>query len=1208
MYDGTVNKAPCTRGILVDGGASCSFIDASFARTLNCEQWQLPSPLIVRTANGGKVTCSHIVAAADISIEGYVGRHDLIVMPQLDEFDVVLGRTFLASSKAVVHHEHGTISWPDEPCSVSSSTTSDTETLDTNPWHVLSPEDDEAQSFNTTASGENIQQSSHTVPDKQHTQHAKRHGRDVIDVNGIDKSPPSQPPNHVPASTPSISFPDAAIEALERVRKRVAEYEHRMKPNEGKLPPSRGQFDHKIELKDPNTAPFKGRAIPLNAEERVQLALDIRELEEAGLIVRSESEWASPAFYVSKDGGAARRLVIDYRGLNKLLKRNAMTLPHIDELLARLGKAKFFTKIDLRSSYHQVLVRPQDRHLTAFVTPIGHFEWRVLPFGEGNAPATFVQMMRHLVLADMTSRGVMDFVDDILVFSETEEQHVRDVSDVLDRLEKHSLFIKPSKCQWMVREVEFLGYTITATNEGTTIKPMRSKVEAITEWQLPRTQTQLRSFTGFANTFRSFVDGFSDIAAPLFDLLKGLPRRTSPLRWTERARNAFDQIRAAIANSTTLTVADVNKPFFVHTDASDFAVGAVLSQQDDNGEMRPIGFVSEKLNDVQYRWSVYDKELYSIVVALKHWRMHLMYAKHPVHVMNDHASLRFLLDQPKLTAKQTRWMALFSTYSELKFVHVKGSDNVRADALSRRADHDVGVAERQRIRSDIAKQQFVQVFGRLGLPNVRLNNLVVETSVGKSDIVDAIVSGYARDSHCTKILNSPERFGYHLRWDLLERDDDGSILVPNSAEIKTRILRCIHDAPASGHLGIGKTYDRLAASYHWPNQWLDVAEYVRSCSTCQQSKQRSGKPPGLLQPIEITPKAHTIALDFLGPLNRTARGKNSVAVIMDSFTKRVFLEAVNVNVTAEQTADIIINRVVRHQGLPRCIRSDRDSRFTSDIWSSIWSKLGSTIKLTTSHNHQANGLPERFMSTLLESIRSYCNDRGSDWDLYLPCIEFAYNSAKHASTGFSPIELDIGITPRMPVQISRPEHSHVSYDGIQLLQRINTNEIEAFKKMLVAQERDKNAFDGKHKDEIYSVGEMVLLDTGDLHSMNLPGGKKLRPRWAGPFEVVDVKGNLNVQLELPGHWKIHDIVHVSRLKRAHIRDLNRFPVVPDTRPVVSKTDNRDEDLGDYSEDGAAIAQVEREVNSVRPRTRAAVQYHHDQGGIHDFVELRSMQH
>ena len=960
-----------------------------------------------------------------------------------------------------------------------------------------------------------------------------------------------------------------------------------------------------MELQDPNATPVKGRAIPLNAAERVQLALDIRELEEAGLIVRSESEWASPAFYVDKDGGKSRRLVIDYRDLNRLLKRNAMTLPHIDELLARLGKAKYFSKIDLRSSYHQVLIRPEDCHLTAFVTPIGHFEWKVLPFGEANAPATFVQMMRNLVLADMTSRGVLDFVDDILVYSETAEDHVKDVGDVLDRLEKHELFIKPSKCQWMVQQVEFLGYTITATDEGTTIEPMKSKVEAVKEWPLPRTQTQMRSFLGFANTFRNFVDGFSHTAGPLFDLLKKLPRRTSPLRWNEDARAACDELKTAIANSATLAVADETRPFVVHTDASDYAVGAVLSQRDARGQLRPIGFVSEKLTDVQYRWSVYDKELYSIVVALKHWRMHLMYAQHPIEIMNDHASLRFLLDQPKLTAKQTRWMALFSTFAELRFVHVKGSDNARADALSRRADHDVGAAERQRIRSEIAKQQFADVFGKLGLPNARLNSMIVESSAGNAEIATMIIDGYKRDERCKRIAKEPERYGYHTRWDLLERVDDGSILVPDDKQLRAAILRCIHDAPTSGHLGIQKTYDRLIASYHWPNQWLDVAEYVRSCEICQRAKQRSGKVPGLHQPIEIVPKAHTIALDFLGPLNRTARGKNSVVVIIDSFTKRVFLEAVDTNVTANQTAEIIVNRVVRHQGMPRVIRSDRDSRFTGEVWSAIWTKLGATIKLTTAHHHQSNGLPERFMSTLLNALRCYCNDRGSDWDKHLSSIELAYNSARHASTGMSPIELDIGIAPRLPIDLARPERVDSNHDAIAaVLDRIDTNEIEAFKSMLTAQQRDKSTIDESRRDEHYEIGDFAWLDTENLKEMKLPGGKKLRSRWAGPFMITHVDGDLNVTLELPEDWRIHDIIHVSRLKRAHTRDDNRFP--------SEKSDLNDEeqskastDLSSHNDRGATVAQIERDdMLQNRPRTRAATQQAHDRGEQHDYVELR----
>lgn len=1212
IYPASVDGVVCPRRALVDSGASCNFVDQAFAELICCEQRQLSHQLRVDTANGDTMSCSRMIASAHIKLTGYEGDHDLVVMPHLDGFDLILGRSFLQASKAVVHHETASITWPKSRASHYAPRSSITPPVAiSNPWQVLDGDDehDEQHEELVDDAGSQSALSTHrSTPSKAKSDSPTRQRRDLqwpaarssyatkpgVTVSHNTVNPDSSTSPHL---TPSVRA------ALVRVQNRVGLYDTRMRPKDGKLPKCRGQFNHKMELNNKDAIPVKGHAIPLNAEERVQLAMDIRELEEAGLIVRSESEWASPAFYVAKDGGKSRRLVIDYRGLNRLLKKNAMTLPHIDELLARLGKAKFFSKIDLRSSYHQVLIRPEDCHLTAFVTPIGHFEWKVLPFGEANAPATFVQLMRHLVLADMTSRGVLDFVDDILVYSETAEDHVKDVSDVLDRLEKHELFIKPTKCQWMVQQVEFLGYTITATDEGTTIEPMKSKVEAVNEWPLPRTQTQMRSFLGFANTFRNFVDGFSRVAGPLFDLLKKLPRRTSPLRWSDGARAAFDELKGAIANCATLAVADETRPFVVHTDASDYAVGAVLSQRNEQGELRPIGFVSEKLTDVQYRWSVYDKELYSIVVALKRWQMHLMYARHPVEILNDHASLRFLLDQPKLTAKQTRWMALFSTFSELRFVHVKGSDNTRADALSRRADHDVGIAERQRIRSEIAKQQFADVFGKLGLPNARINTMIAETSAGSDEISSMIIAGYLQDAQCKKIVDEPERYGYRMRWDLLERIDDGSILVPDERKIRAHILRCIHDAPTSGHLGINKTYSRLSASYHWPNQWLEVAEYVRSCQTCQRAKQRAGRVPGLHQPIEIAPKAHTIALDFLGPLNRTPRGKNSIVVIIDSFTKRVFMEAVTTSITAEQTADVIVNRVVRHQGMPRAIRSDRDSRFTGDVWSSIWNKLGATIKLTTAHHHQANGLPERFMSTLLSALRCYCNTRGTDWDLYLPSIELAYNSSKHASTGMSPIELDIGVTARLPINLSRPEHITGENDSAAaVLDRIHVNEIEAFKAMLAAQERDKLTVDASRKDERYDVGDFAWLDTQDLQSMKLPGGKKLRSRWTGPFEISQVDGELNVKLKLPDDWQIHDVIHVSRLKRAHGRDDDRFPVEED--PANDDHAEESLDLGDHDVSGAAVAQLERDDRLDKaPRTRAATQLAHDRGERHDYVAL-----
>jgi RNase H-like domain found in reverse transcriptase/Integrase zinc binding domain len=655
-----------------------------------------------------------------------------------------------------------------------------------------------------------------------------------------------------------------------------------------------------------------------------------------------------------------------------------------------------------------------------------------------------------------------------------------------------------------------------------------------------------------------------------------------------------------------LSVADYTRPFVVHTDASDYAVGAVLSQRDANGELRPISFMSQKLSDVEYRWSVYEKELFSVVSALPHWSMWLMHARHTVEIHNDHASLRFLMDQPKLTAKQTRWIALLSTFADLNFVHVSGSSNTRADALSRRADHDVGADERQRIRSDIAKQQLSNVFSRWGLSNARITALVAEVSAGDEEIAAAIVEGYINDPQCCKILSEPSRYGYRLRWDLLERVEDGSILVPGIPVLRSRILRCIHDAPTSGHLGIAKTYDRLTANYHWPNAWLDVAEYVKSCDACQQAKPRSGKEPGLSQSIEPHHKGHTIALDFLGPLQMTPRGKDAVLVIVDSFTKRVFLEAIKTTATAEQVAKIVVERVVRHQGVPRCIRGDRDSRFTGKVWSSIWSQLGSELDLTTAFHHEANGQVEHFMLTLTNALRIYSNEKGSDWDRHLITCEIAYNTAKHSATGMSPIELDIGIEARLPISMTRPENE--SFQATRdILDTMRNNEIEAFRSIVASQERGMREANKSRREERYHVGDQAWLDTSDLTEMTAPGAKKLRARWTGPFDVIEVHGDAKVRLATPTDWRIHPIFHINRLRRAHNRDTNRFPE-PEAN-TCDETAATSYDLSEYDERGAAIAQIERdEQSTTRPRTRAATQIAHDRGERHDFLELTDAWH
>jgi hypothetical protein len=363
-----------------------------------------------------------------------------------------------------------------------------------------------------------------------------------------------------------------------------------------------------------------------------------------------------------------------------------------------------------------------------------------------------------------------------------------------------------------------------------------------------------------------------------------------------------------------------------------------------------------------------------------------------------------------------------------------------------------------------------------------------------------------------------------------------------------------------------------------------------------------GKDPGLSQPIEPAHKAHTIAIDFLGPLQMTSRGKDAVLVIVDTFTKRVFLEAVKTTATAEQVARIVVERVVRHQGVPRCIRSDRDSRFTSELWKSIWKQLGSDLSLTTAFHHEANGQVEHFMLTLTSALRIFSNNKGSDWDSHLMTCELAYNTAKHSSTGLSPIELDIGVEARLPMHITRPESSP-SITALDILDKLQAKEIEAFRSILLSQQRNKLQTDKSRRDEHYLIGDRAWLDTADLTTMTAAGPKKLRDRWIGPFAVTDVQGDLNVQLAIPDHWRIHPVFHVGRLRRAHIRDIDRFPEVEDVEDQRAEADSND--LVDYDERGAAVAQVERdEKQSTRPRTRAALQSAHDRGERHDYLELR----
>ena len=1189
VIKGSINEHDCPRRMLIDGGATTSFIDQKFVNKHGLACTQLATPLQVRMANGSMAPCKFIIPRARVSVDDYAGEHDLVVMDPVDEFDVILGQSVLQSAGAVVDHRARRVSWRGR---ASDSTTA-------------------AAAYGSGSSKE------------------------------LDELSTSR--NN---AVTGLSVPQVSERARASLQRAVERYQTAMKPHVGKLPPSRGvdgEFDHKIELRDPSCKPVTQQAIPLRPSQHAELKKSIKQLLEDGLISHSRSDWGARAFFVSKDHGAKLRMVFDYRALNAAIRRNSASLPHIKELLPHLSKARYFSKLDLRSSYHQVLLRPQDRKLTGFVTPVGHYEWNVMPFGEANAPATFVQLINQHVLKDYLYDFVLAFVDDILIFSETEEQHVQHVEAVLAKLCEHVLFISPEKCAWMVTEVEFLGYRVQACEHGPAmISTTDDKVGAIKSWPRPSTQTQLRRFLGLVNYYNQFIENYAAIAVPLTNLTgKRGKIKSAPIEWTEELQRAFDALKEAVCAAPALAVADEQQPFVIHTDASKFAVGAVLSQRDREGRLRPVSFMSKKLDKSQLSWSTYDKEFFAIDHSLKHWAMHLRYSPHQINIYTDHDSLKYIGSQTPLKAKQIRWIQDLDEFN-IQLHHVRGEDNTVADALSRRPDHSETLSDDEQSLSDIVKEQFLNKFGAgqrvraAAARAVEEEHEAEEAGIDVSPLLDEIRAGYDGDPECQRVCADPSRYQCTIEARLIKHGEQ--IVVPNLPALRTKLIAEVHDAPTGGHLGMDKTLRRVARNFRWSGMEADITDYVNSCVRCAASKSMNKKPAGKLIPIPVTSKGDTITMDFVGPMPRTARNKNMILVMVDKFSKRAWYEAVQDTITARELASVFYNRVVRHQGVPRVIISDRGSVFTSELWQSIWRLLGTKLAMSTAFHPQTDGQTERQNRTLIEGLRAYRTTARNDWDLQLCSLEIAYNASVHASTGFTPFRLDIGMEVRLASDLAAQALQPLGCaEAVEWLELIQSDSETALRNSLAAQQRQKQRADQDRREERYEVGDMVMIEADKLGVRK--GSTKLLAKYAGPFEVTAVHGDVNVSLELPASFKGHNRFHVARLKRFQSQDIDRFPGRPaneekvdeervDEEKAVEKevadqhemssvsaaeekidkeSENQSESASEaeYSPNNP-VAEIEREAamgERRRPNTRARVEELRGRGGRYDYVNL-----
>ncbi|GKA00096.1 putative reverse transcriptase domain-containing protein [Tanacetum coccineum] len=430
------------------------------------------------------------------------------------------------------------------------------------------------------------------------------------------------------------------------------------------LPPTR-QVEFQIDL-IPGVAPVARAPYRLAPSEMKELSEQLQELSDKGFIRPSSSPWGAPVLFVKKKDGSFR-MCIDYRELNKLTVKNRYPLPRIDDLFDQLQGSSVYSKIDLRSGYHQLRVREEDIPKTAFKTRYGHYEFQVMPFGLTNAPAVFMDLMNR-VCKPYLDKFVIVFIDDILIYSKNKQEHKEHLKLILELLKKDELYAKFSKCEFWIPKVQFLGHVIDS--EGIHVDP--AKIESIKDWASPKSPTEIRQFLGLAGYYRRFIEGFSKIAKPMTKLTQ----KKVKFEWGDKQEAAFQLLKQKLCSAPILALPEGSKDFIAYCDASKKGLGAVLMQRE-----KVISYASRQLKIHEKNYTTHDLELGAVVFALKIWRHYLYGTK--CTVFTDHKSLQHILDQKELNMRQRRWLELLSDY-DCDIRYHPGKANVVADALSRK--------------------------------------------------------------------------------------------------------------------------------------------------------------------------------------------------------------------------------------------------------------------------------------------------------------------------------------------------------------------------------------------------------------------------------------------------------------------------------------------------------------------------------------------
>jgi hypothetical protein len=930
-------------------------------------------------------------------------------------------------------------------------------------------------------------------------------------------------------------------------------------PDVGNMP---DHIYHRIRLRDKDKI-VKGRGYvaPKKHHDAWKRLLD--EHLAAGRIRPSASEHASPAFIIPKYKGGVPDPMVPPRWVNNYCELNSNTirdnypLPRVDEILADCGKGKIFGKLDMTNSFFQTRVHPDDIHLTAVRTPWGLYEWVVMPMGGCNAPSTHQRRMTD-ALRPYIGKICHVYLDDIIIWSQTIEEHERNVELVLEALRASKLYCNVKKTSLFCTEVDFLGHVISRAG----IQADPRKGERVLNWPVPTTATNVRGFLGLTRYLSAFLPGLAEHTSILTPLTTAEADRDFP-GWTDEHQHAFEAIKELVTGAGCLTVIDYDddtKKIFVTTDASNRRTGAVLSFGETWETARPVAYDSYQLNAAERNYPTHEKELLAIIKALKKYRTYLLGTTFEVYT--DHRTLEFFQSQKETSSRQKRWAMTLADF-DFTIIYIRGEDNSAADALSRMPDDEPNPGY---AACALAYTRTSSSSHLCPLADT-LTAAALQISADQ-EFVDRIKAGYLTDTFAIQV-----RAGIAAGSTVSTREEGGllyvgtRLLIPNDKKIRELLYHLAHDS--LGHFGFTKSYAALRDSYYWPHMCRDLeAAYIPSCVECQRNKARTTKPTGPLHPLPV-PDARfdTVALDFVGPLP-PEDGFDMILTITDTLGADIHIIPIKSTISAPEVATILFNEWYCENGLMLNLISDRDALFTSEVWQELHKLTGVRLKMSTAYHPETDGSSERTNKTITQAIRYHVDVNQKGWVKTLPRVRFAIMNTVNASTGFTPFQLKTGRSPRLipPLAPAANDATPAQISAQEVIDRINLDVSQAQDALVAAKIRQAYHANEQRAPEIrYKIDDLVMLSTENRRrNYKRKGAKrvaKFMPRFDGPYTIVDANPDKSTYtLRLPNSQRTYPGFHAKLLKPFHPNNDAEYPDRALPRPGIVITEDGTEEV------------------------------------------------